>query len=123
MANKWIKFTGREKRHRRIRRKISGTSAKPRLSIYRSISHMYVQLVDDTSGKTLLSISTVSKGVKDKTKKDAGNVKGAVILGEALANACKGKGITDIVFDRSGYLYHGRVKALADAARKGGLKF
>ncbi|MDD5174050.1 MAG: 50S ribosomal protein L18 [Candidatus Omnitrophota bacterium] len=123
MITKWIKISGREKRHRRIRKKIVGTIERPRLSICRSTGHLYVQLIDDTAGKTLVSFSTLSADLKDKIKKDAGNVKGAVILGSAIAEECKKKGITKVVFDRAGYLYHGRVKALAEAARKGGLSF
>lgn len=119
----WIRFEGREKRHRRIRKNVSGTKDKPRLSIYRSLNNLYAQLVDDFTGKTLASLSTMSPDIKDKIKKDAGNVKGATLLGEALAEVCKKNGISQVVFDRSGYAYHGRVKALAEAARKGGLKF
>jgi len=84
---------------------------------------MHAQLIDDLTGKTLVAVSTVSPDMKQKLKKDAGNVKGASALGTALAELCKKEGITKIVFDRSGYLYHGRVKALAEAARKGGLQF
>jgi large subunit ribosomal protein L18 len=123
MITKWIKISGREKRHARIRKKIVGTIERPRLSIRRSTSHLYAQVVDDTTGKTLVSSSTLSVDLKDKIKKDAGNVKGAVILGSAIAEKCKKEGITKVVFDRAGYLYHGRVKALAEAARKGGLSF
>ncbi|MDO8535952.1 MAG: 50S ribosomal protein L18, partial [Candidatus Omnitrophota bacterium] len=109
--------------HKRIRKKIVGTIERPRLSIRRSTSHLYAQVIDDTTGKTLVSFSTLSVDLKDKIKKDAGNVKGAVVLGSAIAEKCKKEGITKVVFDRAGYLYHGRVKALADAARKGGLSF
>ena len=123
MITKWIEPSGREKRHRRIRKKIVGTIERPRLSIRRSTAHLYVQAVDDTTGKTLVSLSTLSADLKDKIKKDAGNVKGAVILGSAIAEKCKKAGIIKVVFDRAGYLYHGRVKALAEAARKGGLSF
>jgi len=119
----WIKITGRVKRHKKIRNKISGTKECPRLSIYRSIDNLYAQLVDDLLGHTMLSLSTNSPGLKEKVKKDGGNVKGASLLGVALAEACKKKDIEKIVFDRSGYAYHGRVKTLADALRKGGLKF
>jgi large subunit ribosomal protein L18 len=119
----WIRFEGREKWHRRIRKNVSGTQDKPRLSVYRSINNLYAQLVDDFTGKTIASLSTMSPDIKDKVKKDAGNVKGASLLGEALAAVCKKNGISQVVFDRSGYAYHGRVKALAEAARKGGLKF
>jgi len=120
---RWVKIEGREKRRKVIRKKVSGTGEKPRLSVYRSINHICAQLIDDVAGKTLLALSTASPDLKDKVKKDAGNVKGASLLGAALAELCKKKGITKVVFDRSGYLYHGRVKAVADAARKGGLIF
>ena len=123
MITKWIKISGREKRHKRIRKKIVGTVERPRLSIRRSTSHLYAQVIDDNTGKTLVSFSTLSTDLKDKIKKDAGNVKGATIIGSAIAEKCKKAGITKVVFDRAGYLYHGRVKALADAARKGGLSF
>lgn len=119
----WIKISGRERRRKIIRNKVIGTAQRPRLSVYRSISNMYAQLIDDVSQKTILSLSTSSPSLKDKVNKDGGNVKGAVLLGAALAEECKKKGLTKIVFDRSGYLYHGRVKAVADAARKGGLIF
>ena len=123
MITKWIKISGRDKRHKRIRRKIVGTVERPRLSIRRSTGHLYAQLIDDTKGKTLVSLSTLSVDLKDKIKKDAGNLKGAVILGSAIAEKSKKAGITKVVFDRAGYLNHGRVKALAEAARKGGLSF
>ena len=120
---KWIKLEGRNKRHKIIRKKIVGTVEKPRLSVYRSLTNMYVQLVDDTDGRTLAALSTNSPSIKDKIKKDGGNIKGAALLGVAVADLCKEKGISRIVFDRSGYTYHGKVKTLADALRKGGLKF
>jgi len=120
---KWVKLEGRERRHKIIRKKISGTGEKPRLSVYRSLSNMYVQLVDDTAGNTLAALSTNSPAIKEKVKKDGGNLKGAVLLGTAVAELCKEKGITKIVFDRSGYTYHGKIKALADTLRKGGLSF
>jgi len=120
---KWIEIDGRNRRHKIIRKKISGTSLKLRLSVYRSLDNLYAQLVDDTCGKTMLSLATNSKDLKDKVKKDGGNVKGANLLGAALAELCKKNGIASIVFDRSGYAYHGRVKSLAEALRKGGLQF
>jgi large subunit ribosomal protein L18 len=120
---KWVKITGRGRRHKIIRRKISGTSDRPRMCVYRSLNNLYVQLVNDEKHITILSLSTGSPNIKDKIKKDAGNIKGAGILGGAIAEACKAKGITKVVFDRSGYLYHGRIKMLAEAARKGGLQF
>ncbi len=119
----WIKLKGRARRRKIIRKKISGTNERPRLSVYRSLKHLHAQVIDDEAGKTLLTLSTAVAELKEKIKKDAGNVKGAAILGTALAEACKKKGISKVVFDRSGYLYHGRVKALAEAARKGGLVF
>jgi len=119
----WIKIEGRTRRHKMIREKISGTKDKPRLSVYRSIDNLYAQLVDDVAGHTLLSLSTNSPDLKEKVKKDGGNVKGASVLGISLAELCKKDGISRIVFDRSGYAYHGRVKALAEALRKGGLQF
>lgn len=106
-----------------IREKITGTAERPRMNVCRSINNMFVQIIDDMDGKTLVSLSTVSPDLKDKVKKDAGNVKGAALLGSAVAELCKKKNITKVVFDRAGYLYHGRVKALAEAARKGGLQF
>ncbi len=119
----WIKIEGRERRHKIIRKKIVGTNERPRLSVYRSLDHLYAQIINDVDAKTIVSLSTLSPDVRDMIKKDAGNVKGAVALGIALAETCKKKGVTKVVFDRSGYLYHGRIKALADAARKGGLQF
>lgn len=120
---KWIKIEGRQRRHDRIRKTMAGTKERPRLSVRRSLNHLYAQVIDDAAGKTLVSLSTLSSDVKGKLGKDAGNVKGAAMLGQALADKCKKEGIAKVVFDRAGYLYHGRVKALADAARKGGLQF
>ena len=119
----WIKIEGRERRHKIIRKKIIGTNERPRLSVYRSLSHLYAQIINDVDAKTIVSLSTLSPDVKEMIKNDAGNVKGAIALGTALAQTCMKKGVTKVVFDRSGYLYHGRIKALADAARKGGLQF
>jgi len=119
----WVRLTGRLRRQRIIRKRVSGTKDRPRVSIYRSLKNIYAQVVDDTEGKTLVSVSTALPELKEKLAKDAGNVKGASALGMALADLCKKKGIKKVVFDRSGYLYHGRVKAVADAARKGGLEF
>lgn len=120
---KWLKIEGREKRHKRIRKKIVGTKERPRLSIRRSINHLYAQIIDDTAAKTLISLSTLSPDLRSKLAKSTGNVQGASLLGAVLAEKCKKEGIEKVVFDRAGYLYHGRVKALADAARKGGLSF
>jgi large subunit ribosomal protein L18 len=114
--------TAREKRKARIRRKISGTAARPRLTVYKSLKHMYAQLVDDTAGKTLVSIATTSKAVKGELG-DADKTEAAKKVGAALAKAALAKGIEAVVFDRNGFDYHGRVQAVAAAAREAGLKF
>jgi large subunit ribosomal protein L18 len=110
----------RSRRKQRIRKKLEGTQEKPRLSIFRSLNHIYVQAIDDSSGKTLFAASSAE--VKGKTK-GTGNRDAAKLVGELIATKCKDKGIEQVVFDRGGYLYHGRVKALAEAARAAGLKF
>lgn len=116
------KELGRLKRHHRIRRDIRGTKEKPRLSVHRSLKNLFIQLIDDVEGKTLYSLSTLDKDFIAKSK-NGGNVKAAEILGEIFAKEAQAKGIKKVVFDRGGYLYHGRVKALAEAARKAGLEF
>jgi large subunit ribosomal protein L18 len=108
----------RQRVHKRIRAKLSGTSERPRLNVYRSLNHIYAQIIDDLGGKTLVSAST-----RDAKKKVGGNVASAKEIGKVVAQKAKEKGITQVVFDRGGYLYHGRIKALADAAREAGLKF
>jgi large subunit ribosomal protein L18 len=120
---KWVELKGRQKRHSRIRRKIIGTKERPRLSVRRSTNHLYAQIIDDSVGKTLVQLSTLSPDLKTKLPKGSGTVKGAAVLGTVLAEKCKKEGVTKVVFDRAGYLYHGRIKALAEAARKGGLNF
>jgi large subunit ribosomal protein L18 len=105
--------------HRRIRRKLAGTTARPRLAIFRSVAHIYAQVIDDAAGKTLVSASSVDKGAK----MNGGNVKAATEIGKLVAQRAQEKGIKQVVFDRGGYHYHGRVKALADAARAAGLEF
>ena len=114
--------TSREKRRARIRRKISGTAARPRLTIYKSLKHMYAQLVDDTTGTTLASTASNSKALKDEVKDDD-KTAAAKRVGEALAKAARAQGIEAVVFDRNGFDYHGRVEAVAAAAREAGLKF
>ena len=114
--------TPREKRKARIRRKLSGTPARPRLTVYKSLKHMYAQLVDDTAGKTLVSIGTTSKTLKGEVKEDD-KTAAAKKVGAALAKAAKEKGIEAVVFDRNGFDYHGRIQAIAAAAREAGLKF
>jgi large subunit ribosomal protein L18 len=114
--------TPREKRKARIRRKITGTAARPRLTVYKSLKHMYAQLVDDTTGRTVVSVATTSKTLKDEVKEDD-KTAAAKKVGEALAKAAIAKGIEAVVFDRNGFDYHGRVQAVAAAARDAGLKF
>ncbi len=113
---------GRERRKLRIRRKISGTPERPRLSVFRSLKHIYAQVVDDTAGKTLAHVCTLSKDVKT-TIDEGSKSEAAKKVGQALAVQLKAQGITKVVFDRNGYLYHGRIKALAEGAREGGLEF
>jgi len=108
----------RQRVHTRIRRKVAGTGERPRLNIYRSLNHIYAQVIDDANGVTVVSASTVAS--KSKT---GGNVAAAKEIGKLIAERAKEKGISKVVFDRGGYLYHGRVKALADAAREAGLEF
>ncbi|MBI1883990.1 MAG: 50S ribosomal protein L18 [Chlamydiae bacterium] len=113
---------GRVRRHLRIRRRMEGTLEKPRLTVFRSHKHLYAQMINDLEGKTLLTVSTLSPLVREKVKY-GGNVKAAEALGEILAEEAKKSKIQNVIFDRSGYRYHGRIRALADAARKGGLVF
>jgi large subunit ribosomal protein L18 len=108
----------RQRIHSRIRAKLAGTAERPRLNVYRSLSHIYAQVIDDQSGITLVSASTMSMKVKT-----GGNVAAAKEVGKAVAERAVEKGIKKVVFDRGGYLYHGRIKALADAAREAGLEF
>lgn len=112
----------RKKRHYRIRNHIKGTAVRPRLTVFRSNSNIYAQLIDDVLGHTLVSASTMDKDVK-KGLKGTANVEAAAKVGAAVAKRALDKGIDTVVFDRSGYIYHGKIKALADAAREGGLKF
>jgi large subunit ribosomal protein L18 len=112
----------RSKIHARIRRKLSGSGGRPRLCVFRSLAHIYAQVVDDRAGKTLVAASSLESEVCSTPKK-AGNIAAAKMVGKAIAERAKSKGIEAVVFDRGGYLYHGRVKALAEAAREGGLKF
>lgn len=104
--------------HTRIRKKVVGTTERPRLAVYRSTNHIYAQVIDDLSGKTLVAASTVEKAFKGKT---GGNVDAAAEVGKMIAERAKGAGVTEVVFDRGGYVYHGRVKALIDASREAGL--
>lgn len=112
--------TRRVRRKAGIRKAVTGTPSRPRLTVYRSLKHIYVQLVDDLAGATLVSASTRDKGYSTK---ETGNSKAAAAVGKAVAQKAKAKGIEAVCFDRNGFRYHGRVKALADAAREAGLKF
>lgn len=112
----------RRARHARVRKRITGVAERPRLNVYRSLNNIYAQLVDDTEGKTIVAASTLDKELRG-TIKSGGNVEAAKAVGELIAKRALDKGIKSIVFDRGGYKYHGRVKALADAAREGGLEF
>jgi large subunit ribosomal protein L18 len=112
----------RQRIHRRVRQKVSGTPERPRLAVYRSLNHIYAQVIDDGTGKTLASASSIDKETRKQTK-GGGNVATAKIIGKAIAERAKAAGISQVVFDRGGYKYHGRVEALANAAREAGLKF
>lgn len=122
MVNKKSRQKVRLNKHRRMRGRLSGTAERPRMSVFRSNSNMYVQIIDDTVGKTLVSASTLDADVKSKVKY-TDNTEAAGLLGTLVAERAKEKGIKTVVFDRSGYLYHGKVAALADAAREAGLEF
>ncbi len=112
----------RKRRHRRIRAKLAGTAERPRLNVFRSLEHIYAQVIDDQSGQTIVSASTVDKNLRadlaGKTKKEQ-----ATLVGKAVAERAQAAGVKQVVFDRGGYLYHGRIRALADGAREGGLEF
>jgi large subunit ribosomal protein L18 len=107
----------------RIRKKISGTVEVPRLTIYRSLNQMYAQIIDDTTGNTLVSASSLSKEILDEVKNSKGKISKSKLVGNLVAKKAKEKNITQVVFDRNGYRYHGRVQAIAEGAREGGLKF
>lgn len=113
----------RLKKKIRIRKKILGTPEIPRVAVYRSLSQIYSQIIDDVNGKTLASASSLSKEISDDVKKSKGKIGKSKVVGQLLAKKAQEKGITKVVFDRSGYNYHGRVKAVAEGAREGGLKF
>jgi len=112
----------RERIHRRVRQKVSGTTERPRLTVYRSINQIYAQVIDDRAGATLVSASSIDKETRKETK-GGGNIATAKIIGRIIAERAIAAGITKVVFDRGGYKYHGRVQALANAAREAGLKF
>jgi large subunit ribosomal protein L18 len=122
MINKQTKNSMRQARQHRVRSKVSGTAERPRLNVYRSLNNMYAQIIDDTTGTTLVSASTLEADVKSQVS-GTGNKEAAKVVGETVAKRAIEKGIDTVVFDRAGYLYHGRVKELADGARAAGLKF
>lgn len=109
----------RRRIHKRIRRRVEGTQERPRLAVFRSVNHIYAQVIDDAQGHTLVAAASTEKDLRGK----GGNLEGAKLIGRTVAERAKEKGIRKVVFDRGGYLYHGRVKALADAAREAGLEF
>jgi len=117
------KRDARLKRRKRVRKKIQGTPERPRLTVFKTAKHIYAQIIDDSTGQTLVSAATTSKDLRPKVKGVSGNLKGALVVGESIGKKGKAKGITEVVFDRNSFPYHGRVKALADAAREKGLIF
>lgn len=124
MADKNIvKALKRTKIRKRIRKQVVGTSEKPRLAVFRSLKHIYAQLIDDDRGHTMVQISSLSGAVKTQLEKGKGKISASKLVGMELAKAAKSQGIETVVFDRGGYQYHGRVKAVAEGAREGGLKF
>lgn len=121
-----LKLKKIDRRHKikfKIRKKIQGTAERPRLVVFRSLSHIYTQLVDDVQGKTLFSVSSNNKEISDKISGEKGKISKSKLIGKLTAEKAIAQKIHDVVFDRNGYLYHGRVKAVADGAREGGLKF
>jgi len=122
MVSKKSRSEVRFNKHRKLRKRFSGTSERPRLAVFRSNNHMYAQIIDDTAGNTLISASTLQKEVKAELEK-TNNVDAAAYLGTVIAKKAIEKGIKTVVFDRGGFIYHGKVKALADAAREAGLEF
>jgi large subunit ribosomal protein L18 len=117
------RLKGRHRRHMRIRKKVNGTAERPRLTVYRSLNHIYVQLVDDLTGRTILTLSSGHKDVRASLTGGKGKIAASKEVGKRVAQMAKEKGIERVCFDRGGYLYHGRVKAVADGAREGGLNF
>ena len=113
----------RTKRRKRVRKKVRGTAERPRLMVFRSSKNIYAQIIDDTDSRTIVDASSISKDIKGEIKGKSGNKEGAAVIGKLIAERAIKKGIKKIVFDRNGFLYHGRVKALADSAREHGLEF
>ncbi len=122
MGNTAKKVVARQKRHFRVRNKVSGTPQRPRLNVFRSLCHIYAQVIDDQAGNTLCAASTIDPEIKGSIT-NGGNIQAAAAVGNLIAKRCLDAGVSEVVFDRGGYIYHGRVKALAEAAREAGLKF
>ena len=122
MVSKTDRKLERTRRHARVRTKVSGTAERPRLCVYRSNSNLYAQIIDDVAGNTLVAASTLDKEVRDSIKKSS-TIEAAGFIGKVIAERAVKSGVSEVVFDRGGYIYHGRVKALADEAREAGLKF
>ena len=122
MVSKKSRTVVRENKHRKLRNRFSGTAERPRLAVFRSNNHMYAQIIDDTVGKTLVSASTLDKDVKAELEK-TNNVEAATVVGTVVAKKALEKGLTTVVYDRGGFVYEGKVKALAEAAREAGLEF
>jgi large subunit ribosomal protein L18 len=117
------KRDARLKRKKRVKKKIQGTLDRPRLTVYKTARHIYAQIIDDSTGRTLLAVSTLSKDLQTAVKGVSGNVKGAILVGEVIGKKGTERGLREVIFDRNGFLYHGRIKALANAARENGLLF
>ncbi len=123
MARTSAKVIARHRRHRRVRKRVGGTRERPRLAVFKSLNHVYAQVIDDDAGHTLVAASTQEKDVRGGLTDGTGNIPAATAVGSALGKRAVENGITEVVFDRGGYPFHGRVKALAEAARKAGLRF
>lgn len=123
MEGRIVKLSALQRRKIRVRKKVKGTSERPRLSVFRSNKHIYAQVIDDTAGKTLAAVSTKSKAFAEAAAKDGKKVGASKTVGKLIAKIALEKGVTKVVFDRSGYIYHGRITALAEGAREGGLQF
>ena len=122
MINKPSRAVARVKRHQRIRNHISGSAQRPRLAVFRSNKHIYAQAIDDEAGHTIVAASTKEKAIADQLKSTS-DIEAATAIGKAIAQKLVAKGVTEVVFDRGGYIYHGKIQALADAAREAGLQF
>lgn len=123
MGKNKLKRKARKQRHRRVRKRVVGSSERPRLAIFRSLKHIYAQLIDDSSSRSILGASSLSPGIRGREKEFDGKCSVSKAVGLLLAERAKDKGVRKVVFDRGGYPYHGRVKALAEGAREGGLEF